>query len=484
MGHWQRVAKILMAASEAAPFAKTGGLSDVTGSLPKALAALGHEIMVLLPRYAVTRPFPMRRIWDDLPVPVGPKFYHPAVYQSDDDPAYLFLDVPELYNRDGLYGDAKGEFPDNDIRFAVLARGAAEVVRRIFAADVVHCHDWQAALAPLYLRQIPYDPTFTGTRTLLTIHNLGYQGIFPRATLDRVGIDPGAFTPDGVEFWGQVNYLKAGLVYSGLLNTVSRKYAQEIQTPEFGFGLDGVLRARGGALSGILNGVDYTVWNPAADPMIPAPYSVDDLAGKAECKRALLAEFGFPPAEMATPLLGIVSRFTSMKGADLIADAAPGIFGTEAVNLIALGNGETQYEELFRSLGEKFPNRVAVHLGFDEAMAHRIEAGADMFLMPSRYEPCGLNQIYSLRYGTVPVVRATGGLDDTIDSGTGFKFAGYSGEALAAALREALAAYGDRKGWTRMMLNGMSKDYSWGASAREYSRLYERLLNPGADKNI
>ena len=471
-----------MAASEAAPFAKTGGLSDVVASLPRALRALGHDVITLIPRYAQTRPFPMRRVWGDLPLVFGGTVYHAALFQPEQDDKVLFLDLPALYDRDGLYGDAKGDFPDNDIRFAVLARAALEIVRQVFAAEIVHCHDWQAALVPLYLRQMPNDPTYLGVRTLLTVHNLGYQGIFPPGTLARAGIDPGGFYPGGVEFWGQVNYLKAGLVYSDAINTVSPKYAQEIQTPEFGFGLDGVLRDRSGVLSGILNGVDYEMWNPETDPHIPAHYSAAKLDGKAECKRKLLEQFGFPPAANAVPLIGIVSRFTGMKGADLIAEAAGELFGdaTTEVNLIALGNGEPQYEDLFRSLAARFPARVALHLGFDEALAHRIEAGADLFLMPSRYEPCGLNQIYSLRYGTVPVVRATGGLDDTIDSGTGFKFAGYSGRAMLAAVREALAAWRDRKRWVAMMKLGMSRDFSWGASAREYSALYQRLLNPKA----
>lgn len=469
-----------MVASEAAPFAKTGGLSDVLGALPRALTELGHQVAVLIPRYAQTRPFAMRRIWGDLPVTLDGVTYRPSLFQSEESEGFLFLDYPEFYDRDGLYGNAAGDFPDNALRFALLARAAFEVARYVFAPEVLHCHDWQSGLAPLYLKRLAYDPTFYGLKTVLTIHNLGYPGLFPPSVLPEIGLDASVFTPQGIEFWGQVNYLKAGIVYSDALMTVSRKYAKEIQTPEYGFGLDGLLRERASVLFGILNGADYERWNPETDPLIPANYSAKDLSGKQVCKLELLREFGLPEAAEDKPLIGIVSRFTSQKGADLIAEAAADFFASEDAYLVALGNGDPGYEELFRDLAASFPDRVAVYIGYDDAMAHRIEAGADIFLMPSRYEPCGLNQIYSLRYGTVPVVRATGGLDDTIESETGFKFQEYTSAAMLVALKAALAAFGDRKRWKKMMLAGMSRDFSWGAAAVQYSALYESLLNPKA----
>jgi len=468
-----------MVASEAAPYAKTGGLSDVVSSLPRALTALGHQVAVLLPRYRETERFAMRRIWDNLPLQLGPNRFNASVMQSETDETFLFLDIPELFNRSGLYGDAEGDFSDNAVRFAALARGALELARRVFLPDIFHCHDWQAGLVPVYQRQFAGDPTFLRIPTVSTIHNLGYQGLFPVAALAQIGVDPAFFSPQGLEFYGQVNYLKAGLVYSDWLTTVSRRYAEEIQTPEFGFGLDGLLRERRASLSGILNGADYTRWNPEIDPLIPAQYSAGDLSGKAECKAELLREFSLSGGAGA-PLLGIVSRFTSQKGCDLIAAALPALFAEENFNLVALGSGEPEYESLFIDLAAKFPGRVGVHTGYDDGLAHRIEAGSDIFLMPSRYEPCGLNQIYSLRYGTVPVVRATGGLDDTIDSETGYKFTPYTVEAFTQAVRDALAGYRNRKVWQVMMKIGMARDFSWDSSAREYDRLYHRLLNPQA----
>jgi len=292
-----------------------------------------------------------------------------------------------------------------------------------------------------------------------------------------------------MEFWGKVNFLKAGIVFADALNTVSEKYAREIQTPEYGFGLDGLLRRRRGVLSGIVNGADYDRWNPETDPYIAAHYSANDLAGKQTCKRELLREMGLPEKAIERPLLGIVSRFTGQKGIDLIGEAAPELFQGDLfqddVYLAALGNGEEQWEDLFRMLQTEFPDRVSVKFGYDDSLAHRIEAGADIFLMPSRYEPCGLNQIYSLRYGTIPVVRATGGLDDTImgypgPEATGFKFLDYNGNALLDAIRQACRTWKNQKAWTAMMARGMRKDYSWTASAGEYSRLYRKIASSGA----
>jgi starch synthase len=382
-----------------------------------------------------------------------------------------------LFERKGFYGDSAMDFPDNHIRFAVFARAALAVARVLFRTEIFHCHDWQAGLVPAYLRTtFASDPTYLGCRTLFTIHNLGYQGLFPKSALADVALPAeDVFYPNGMEFFGRVSYIKAGIAYADALSTVSPTYAREIQTPEYGFGLDGALRARSSVLTGILNGVDYREWNPEIDPLIPARYSVDDLSGKAICKSQLLAEFGLPPEAMGRPLLGIVSRFTRQKGTDILAEVIEEIIA-EDVYLVALGSGDTAYEEFFRRLQRDHPGRVGVRIGFDNGLAHRIEAGADIFLMPSYYEPCGLNQIYSLRYGTVPVVRATGGLDDTIDGGTGFKFAEYSGKALLEAVRAAVTAFTDPDAWRTMMRKGMRKDFSWKTSAAAYSELYRRLL--------
>jgi starch synthase len=468
--------KILMVASEAAPFAKTGGLADVVGSLPAALKALGHEVAVLLPRYATVDLKNARRVYDSLPIWLPPRRYDTSLYLVERETPFYFLDYPPLYDRPGLYGEEGVDYPDNHIRFAVLGQAALEFCRRVWRPDILHAHDWQAGLAPAYLRTVyGNDPTFLGMRSLFTIHNMGYHGLFPAAALAEIGLaGTEEFYAGGLEFFGKVCYLKGGLNYADRLNTVSPTYAREIQTAEYGFGLDGVLRARSSVLSGILNGADYGEWNPETDGSIAARYSSADLTGKRVCKQDLLATFGLPGEAMDAPLIGIVSRFTSQKGADIIAEAADGLVA-DGYYMTALGAGEPHYEHLFQAMAQRHPGRIAVRIGYDNALAHKVEAGADLFLMPSRYEPCGLNQIYSLKYGTVPVVRATGGLDDTIEPGTGFKFWNYSGNALVGALRAAREAFADVEGWRATMLAGMAKDFSWNVSAGEYARLYERL---------
>jgi starch synthase len=465
-----------MVSSEAAPLAKTGGLADVVASLPVALQESGDRAAVVIPRYGSIDLKGSRRVYDALPVFLGTDRYDTAIYQAPEEFPFYLIDCPPLFGRKGLYGESGLDYPDNHIRFAVFCRAALGVARNLFRCDILHCHDWQAGLVPTYLKSTyATDPTFFGVKTLFTIHNLGYQGLFPPAALAEVAIDPALFFPGGLEFFGQVSYIKGGIEFADALNTVSPTYAREIQTSELGFGLDGALRTRNAVLSGIQNGVDYREWSPDVDPLLPANYSVDDLSGKAVCKEHLLREFGLPAEAMDRPLIGIVSRFTRQKGADLIAEAAGGIADAGAY-LVALGSGEPEYEEVFQRMASDYPARIAVRVGFDNRLAHLIEAGADLFLMPSRYEPGGLNQIYSLRYGTVPVVRATGGLDDTIDSETGFKFAGYSAEALLGAVREALAAFDNPEAWRVRMRAGMQRDFSWKASAAQYSALYRRLL--------
>jgi starch synthase len=441
-------------------------------------------VALVVPRYMRAADAPATRVIDKLAVPLGDAQFEVGVWAmtgqvGPGSVTCYFVENAVLYGISGgrawLYGDAEGDYPDNHIRFAVLARAALEISRHLFHAQVFHCHDWQASLLPVYLREtLASDPEFASARTLLTIHNLGYQGLFPAAGLSEIGLSQRLFNPSQLEFWGQINYLKAGIVFSDAINTVSRKYSEEMQTPEFGFGLDGLLRERRGVLTGILNGVDYERWNPGSDAYIPSHYTPENLAGKWECKRVLLAESGLPERLLDVPLLGIVSRFAAQKGFDLIGEVAAEIF-RKGIGLVALGSGEAVYEELFRQLRQDFPDKVAVTLGFDDALAHRIEAGSDIFLMPSRYEPCGLNQIYSLKYGTVPVVRATGGLDDTIDDSTGFRFSDYNGSALLGAVHDALQAWEDRDAWTARMVRGMRRDFSWGPSAQAYSELYQRL---------
>jgi starch synthase len=465
-----------MVSSEAAPLAKTGGLADVVGSLPAALRALGDEVAVVIPRYGSIDSKRARLVWDRLAVYLGPERFDIAIYLAAAEYPLYLVDCPPLYDRKGFYGEAGMDYPDNHIRFAVLARAALAVARFLFRTDIFHCHDWQAGLVPAYLRStFAGDPTYLGSKTLFTIHNLGYQGLFPKAALAEVALDPALFGPDGLEFFGRVSYIKGGIEFADALNTVSPTYAREIQTPEYGFGLDGALRARADVLSGILNGADYREWDPATDPLIPARYSVDNLEGKRVCKRELLAELGLPPEALDRPLLGMVSRFTPQKGADILAETVDQLAAHD-LYLAALGKGDPEYEEFFERMAAEYPGRVAVRIAFDDALAHRIEAGADIFLMPSRYEPCGLNQLYSLRYGTIPVVRATGGLDDTIEESTGFKFREYSGAALWTAVEAAVEAFSDADSWRAMMRGAMVKDFSWRVSAAAYSALYRRLL--------
>lgn len=466
-----------MVASEAIPFAATGGLGDVVGSLPPEIAALGHEVAVLIPRYGYAREAESRTVWENLTLRLGSKTYTVALHRAAGTAVpFFFLDYPPFYDREHLYGNSEGDYPDNHIRFALLCRAAFEVARLLFRTEIFHCHDWQTGLLPVYLHTLmATDPTFTGCRTLTTIHNLLYRGLFKPGVLPEIGLPAAFFHPDQLGFFDDISYLKGALIYSDALSTVSPTYAREIQTPELGAGLDGLLRSRRSVLTGILNGADYVRWNPATDPKLAARYSADDPGGKQVSKRALLEEFGLSSdGAMKRPLLGLVSRFTWQKGSDLIAEVAPRLFA-EDLYLVALGSGETEYEEAFRKLASACPDRLGLSTGYDDGLAHRIEAGADIFLMPSRYEPCGLNQIYSLRYGTPPVVRATGGLDDTIDEATGFKFREFTADRFLEAIQAACTAWEDCDGWQARIKACMARDFSWKRSAREYSDLYDRL---------
>jgi starch synthase len=473
--------RILFVAAEGLPFSKTGGLADVIEALPKALAASGHEAAVVLPRYRGTHSKTV--VLRGLAVPMGASARLVTIADGgvQNGVRYFFVDDPEYFDRDQLYGSGGRDYPDNAERFAEFSRASIELAKRVWMPDVIHCHDWQAALVPVFLRTVyASDSVVNSLPVVFTIHNMGYQGLFPKDVVEKIGLPVSLYRPDALEYWGQVNYLKAGLVFADYLTTVSRKYAEEIQTQEFGCGMEGIVKLRADRLVGILNGVDYEEWSPENDSLIAAGYSASDLSGKQACKRDLLTQFGLPSEDLGRPIVGIVSRFADQKGFDLLEEVADKLLG-ENLEIVALGTGEAKYEKMFRELAGRFPAKLSVKIAYDNTLAHKIEAGADMFLMPSRYEPCGLNQIYSLRYGTVPVVRATGGLDDTIEPfdavsgrGTGFKFQDYTGSALLAAMREALAVFSDRAMWRRLQINGMAKDFSWRVSAYEYARLYER----------
>lgn len=475
--------RVLFVASEGLPFSKTGGLADVIEALPKALVEQGHDVAVLLPSYRGDKGEEV--LLQGLPVPIGHALRFPSIVKGarPHGVQYFFVYDPPFFDREQLYGADGLDYPDNGLRFAELAYAAVELCKYGWMPDVIHCHDWETGLVPVLMRtKYAGNARLQQLPLIFTTHNIGYQGLFGREILRDIGLPDSLFSMEGLEFYGQVSYLKGGLVFADYLTTVSRKYAQEIQTPEYGHGLDGVVRMRGERMTGVLNGADYSVWNPEIDPLIAARYSASDMAGKQTCKSDLLAQFKLPAENVGMPLVGIVSRFADQKGFDLLAEIAGDLIN-EDMSLIALGSGEARYERLFLDLARRYPGKIAVRVAYDNTLAHKIEAGADIFLMPSRYEPCGLNQMYSLRYGTVPVVRATGGLDDTIETfdpasgcGTGFKFQQYSGTALLGALRQALSLYRDSQAWRRLQQNGMAKDFSWDSAAREYGSLYETAV--------
>ncbi len=491
-----RPLNVLFVSSEVEPFAKTGGLADVSGALPQVIRQLDHEIRVMLPRYGSINErkahlHEMLRL-KDFRVPVGPKEY-PASVKS----AFIvnnqvkvqvyLLDNAALFGRAGLYvhPETKKDFPDNDVRFTFFNRGILEVLKKLgWQPDIIHCNDWPTGLVPALLKTVYNDdPFYKDTKTVFTIHNMAYQGVFPRASFALTHLPQEQASDDGVFMDGRLNFLKAGLLHADAITTVSERYAQEIRTSEeYGCGLQGLVERRKDDLTGILNGVDYSVWDPSVDELIPQRYDVRSLDLKGENKKALLARLKLPFQEK-TPVIGIISRLADQKGFDLIGKIMDSLMKLD-VQLVVLGTGEKKYHDLFEKAARKNPTRVGISLTFDNALAHLIEAGSDMFLMPSRYEPCGLNQIYSLRYGTAPIVRATGGLDDTIEeysastgNGTGFKFKEYDSAELLKAIQRALALYADSAAWKKLMKNGMAKDFSWEASARKYVHLYRSLAH-------
>jgi starch synthase len=484
---------IAMVASEARPYAKSGGLADVTGALPSRLARLGHRVVLFLPYYRETKVrFPhLPRACEPLDLPFPGHEVRVVLLRHEPTAGVSVVLVREdaAFDRPYLYGTPDGDYWDNAGRFALFCRAVLAGLPLLdLKPDVIHLHDWQTSLLPLYLRHRPdLAGAVAGTPSLLTVHNLAYQGIFPPSAMPYAGIPEHLFNPQGVEYYGRVNLLKGGLLYADAITTVSPRYSEEIRTPAFGEGLDGVLRERSAALHGILNGVDYEEWNPETDPRLPANYSAAAPAGKGRCKEALQLAFGFH-GDPAVPLFGTISRLADQKGFDLLAAAVPAIAQMN-LHYCVLGTGDRHYQALFADLARKYPGRIGVHIGYDDDLAHLIEAGADCFLMPSRFEPCGLNQMYSLRYGTIPVVRAVGGLADTVErfdpgrgTGTGFVFSDYDVNALLGAIREALAAYGRPLDWARLRANAMAVDFSWEAAAREYADLYRSLGGRGAGR--
>jgi starch synthase len=488
-----RPLRILMVASEAVPFAKTGGLADVVAALPKALGALGHDVTVVIPRYrgiGVSGP-----PTTSFAVAMGGHHYEADIFVRETSPGVrvALVDHPAFFDRDALYGLGSHDYGDNPRRFAFLCLAALEFVRlEGKPVDVVHAHDWQGGLAPVYVKtRYATDPVLGGAATVFTIHNIAYQGNCSSEWLPQLGLGWDLFTTDGLEFWLHLSLLKGGIMFADLVTTVSPRYGQELMTREFAFGFEGILQHRAADLMGILNGIDADVWNPATDRYLPRTYRAEDMAGKAEAKRALLEAYGLPAeGESASrPVIAMISRMVDQKGLDLIASISEQLPHLGAAFVI-LGTGEPWYEEMWRSLARRFPDRIGVRIGFDEPLSHLIEAGADVFMMPSRFEPCGLNQMYSLRYGTLPVVRATGGLDDTVQNydpasgtGNGFKFYDASGEALLGTLRWALHVYqSEPERWRQLQRAGMAVDFSWSASARAYLDAYDRARSHAAGR--
>ncbi|HOJ71173.1 MAG TPA: glycogen synthase GlgA [Syntrophorhabdaceae bacterium] len=478
--------KILIASPEVYPFIKTGGLADVSGALPKALKKLGVDVRVILPKHKGIdeQRFTLRYKNYRISCPISLGYVDAEIVESEYDgiTAYL-VEQDDYYNRDYLYSTPDGDYQDNAVRFIFFSKSILEAIKVTgYIPDVLHCNDWETALAPVFLRTLYRDdPDLKDIATLFTIHNIGYQGIFWHHDMHLLNIGWEYFTPDYLEFYGNINFLKGGIVFSDIINTVSKQYSQEIQTPEFGYGLDGVLRSRKSDLFGIVNGIDYEDWNPEKDNFLPANYSPEKLENKAICKKALLKEFGLPYSSNK-PVIATISRLADQKGFDLIALAMEEIFSLGA-QYIVLGTGERKYHELFTDLAKRFNGLLGVKIAYDNRLAHLIEAGADMFLMPSRYEPCGLNQLYSLKYGTVPIVRGVGGLEDTIidytmnpGQGTGFKFYEYNKEEMLDAIERAMAVYENKSEWQSLIKRCMNEDFSWEKSAREYIELYNKAI--------
>ena len=497
--------RIALISSEAVPFSKTGGLADVAGTLFREFRKMGVEISLFTPLYKETAKRFSASIVDtgtEIEIPMGKAVKKCRVFtegkqgqRRPESGKVYFVSNEEYFDRDELYGDAGGDYPDNDRRFTFFCKSVLEICRKLdLYFDVMHCNDWQTSLIPFYLMNLYWsEAVFQETRTVLTIHNLGFQGLFPASTLEITGLSPDLFNPEGIEFYGEVNFLKAGIISADILTTVSSTYAKEILTPEQGFGLDGVLRKRAVSLFGVLNGIDYSEWDPAGDSHLPAAYSRSDLTGKIKCKKELMSRCSFKGTK-ETPMLCFVGRLSTQKGIGLLVDAMDEVMKTGA-NLFALGKGESRFQEALLQYARQYPGRFYFEAGFDEALAHLAYAGSDIFLMPSIYEPCGLGQMIAMRYGTIPVAYSTGGLTDTIISPgphteklfceklfgsiieTGFLFSTHSQESLLGEIRKALCIYYKKDIWRKLIQNAMGSDFSWKKSADTYLELYSKPLD-------
>ncbi len=489
-----RPLNILLVSSEVEPFAKTGGLADVSSALPKALKELGHEVRIMMPRYRFISEWKFK-LHDiirlkDIPIPVGKSEELANVKSSfisnlKDKVQVYFLDNAKYFGRDGTYQSPGGkkDYKDNDERFVFFARGVLETLKRLgWQPDIIHCNDWQTGLIPAYLKTLyAEDPFFKSVKTVFTIHNMAYQGAFPAESYAKSLLPANLFTPEGVEAYGKFNFLKTGIFFSDVITTVSPRYAQEIcDSPELGCGLNGLLSSRRKDLHGIINGIDYQAWNPSTDDSIFRKYDTKSIEAKADNKKALAERFGLD-YQPSTPMIGAIARLVDQKGFDLVLEVFDDLMKMN-VHFVLVASGEKSLEKKFEQLRKKYPKQFGIFIGFDEKLAHLVEAGSDMILMPSRYEPCGLNQMYSMRYGTVPIVRATGGLEDTVDDytgngkGTGFKFTQFDGKELLKTLQRALKTYEQSEEWKKLIRNGMQQDFSWENSARKYVSLYKELL--------
>ena len=493
-----------MLAAEAYPYAKVGGLGDIVGALPKALAELDANPAIVIPAYkaAQSSAFAARPRSPILKfdVPMAASMGHAEVFQTrmnNSNVDVYLIGSNKYFDRNGIYDDPDtGEgYPDNMERFIFFMKAGLNLLLRLgMPVDVVHCHDFHTALVPgLINLNYRRSPVLSRTGTLFTIHNMAHQGLYTKVALDLAGIDRKHFnSPSPFEYWGKINFMKAAIELADKVNTVSHTYSEEIQADhEFGMGLEGVLRSRKEDISGIVNGIDYDLWNPESDPFIPAHFSIHDLSGKAKCKAGLLEYFGLPRTGSRVPLIGIVSRLADQKGFDLIEESIDEIMAMD-LQMVLLGTGQKKYHDLFRQIALRYPEKIGIHLSFNNELAHQIEAGSDMFLMPSKFEPCGLNQLYSFRYGTIPIVRKTGGLADTIvqfglENSNGFSFSEYSSKEMVSAIKQAISVYSDRTRWQPLMIRAMSQDWSWNKSAGQYMKLYRDIYSkrhPGVMESV
>lgn len=479
--------KILMVSSEVVPYAKTGGLADVAGTLPSALKKLNHDVRVVMPKYKSIdfgKTIPLK-VLDRYPVNLGNRAEFCSIYEGkrEDGIIFYWIENDKFFGREGLYGDRKGDYKDNALRFALFSNGTIDIIRRkIFTPEIVHIHDWQASLIPIYLKNNYSSEKLSKIPVVLTIHNIAYQGIFEKNVMPEINLDWSLFTIDKLEFFRKLNILKGGIVFSDYITTVSPTYASEILTEDFGMGLEGILKTRKNNLVGIINGIDYEMWNPEEDKLIKYTYSKKVLGGKLLNKSFLTRKSNLD-TDIHKPLLGMISRLAEQKGIDIFAKALRELID-EDVQTIVLGKGDRVYEELLKNMATKYPDKLRVNIGFDNELAHQIYAGCDIFLMPSRFEPCGLGQLIAFKYGTVPVVHGTGGLKDTVlefstDTlkGSGFVFDKFTSSSFLKALKRSLNTFKKGKQWKKLIKNCMDLDFSWEASAKKYIKLYENLLH-------